>query len=85
MEPFLYYLFNTYPELKQIMSKFDIAVRRILQDWQGELCSIGTKDCVQEVEQFLQTSGGRFLPVSTAPITEAPPDQHPSHGTVADI
>lgn len=62
IEPFLCYIFNTYPEIPTICRKLDDATRRILEGGSINEISQGLRCCVPEVEDFLMTRDGRFLP-----------------------
>lgn len=62
MEPFLCYLFNTYPELPKLIESLDMVARCILERHQMDSVTRPVEDYIPDVEEFLLTRDGRFLP-----------------------
>lgn len=62
IEPFLCYVFNTYPEIPFICKKLEAPTRQLFEGSPMDEVSQDLRSCVPDVEDFLMTREGRFLP-----------------------
>jgi hypothetical protein len=62
MKPFLCYLYNTYPELAPLMGRLDATARCVLEGRSSELLPDDLEHFAADIQDFLLTRDGRFLP-----------------------